>query len=248
MALPPRINPVLAGSVPMWGEHSVRVTDGSVFVGELDAWDVVYLNGVQLPGLCTVRGKALEQKVKTLSPPGTHGRQVNILGREPAQFEIQVAMWERAHLEAFQRLIPSLKPSKPNTTEEQRELEQAQSIAAQGANPAADQAEVSAAAKKAETLQKKLKRSKAPRPVDVRHPALNLFGIRGGHVLSVTLPEPKGEGGQVYVAKLSFLEYVPKALQGAMVGQPGAPAPAVTGLSTVQLSSAPPSQTRKGPG
>lgn len=85
-----------AGGVPFWGDNP-------------NAWDKCVLAGVELPGIANVE-PTVEAKVDHKAIPGTHGAKLTYLGYEPAKVKISLTLWTPEQLQAYQELVPLIRP------------------------------------------------------------------------------------------------------------------------------------------
>lgn len=67
------------------------------------------LAGVQLPGLVRVSG-VTGRKIDVRSPPGADGATIADKGYEPAKPRLTVTLYEPAHLDRWEQLLPTLNP------------------------------------------------------------------------------------------------------------------------------------------
>lgn len=58
-----------------------------------DAWDTVYLDGILIPGVCTVR-VTVSNGLDVQKSSGKHGASIVGNGRNPADIEIKVVVWD----------------------------------------------------------------------------------------------------------------------------------------------------------
>lgn len=88
-----------------WGSGSEEALD----VEWLSSWDVVTLGGETLPGRCVLRGQ-FARKIDVKQAPGRDGSTLTDLGYEPARIELTIWLWTEEHWEAFERLVPRIRP------------------------------------------------------------------------------------------------------------------------------------------
>jgi hypothetical protein len=75
------------GGLPFWG-NAAHV--GSNFAE--DPWDVVFIGGDPLPGICEVKGIA-QLEVDKKKAKGTNGSTITVSGYQPGPFEVSVTVW-----------------------------------------------------------------------------------------------------------------------------------------------------------
>jgi hypothetical protein len=107
------------GTIDFWDPQTAVDNDGAPMlngVGPLfsaNPWDVVFINGQPLPGLCKVHG------LPTLSfdkkkHAGADGAIITVNGYLPGPIEIEVKLWTQEQWEFFQAMAPAIwnKPAK----------------------------------------------------------------------------------------------------------------------------------------
>lgn len=98
---------------PFWGGASA---EGENF--SLDPWDVVFIGGDPLPGICEVKGIA-QLEVDKKKAKGSHGSTITVTGYLPSPFEVTVTVWtedQKDFLEAWITkfwINPQKEPPKP---------------------------------------------------------------------------------------------------------------------------------------
>lgn len=75
------------GGLPFWG-NAAHV--GSNFSD--DPWDVVFIGGDPLPGICEVKGIA-QLEVDKKKAKGANGSTITVSGYQPGPFEVSVTVW-----------------------------------------------------------------------------------------------------------------------------------------------------------
>jgi hypothetical protein len=81
---------------------SLRGISGEVYSS--NEWDVVFFDGVPLPGLCDVKGIA-ELKVDNKKAQGADGSTITITGYNPGPFEVTCKVWTPEQFETLQEAI-----------------------------------------------------------------------------------------------------------------------------------------------
>jgi hypothetical protein len=96
--------------IPFW-DPVTTTAEGDTFA--FDPWDTVFLGGVQLPGICTVKGLptlAFDKK----KAGGVDGATITVNGYLPGPIDIEVLLWTAAQFAEMERIAPKLwrKPNK----------------------------------------------------------------------------------------------------------------------------------------
>jgi hypothetical protein len=96
---------------------SLRGISGEIY--STNEWDIVFLDGVGLPGICDVKGIA-ELKVDNKKTPGKDGSTITITGYQPGPFEVTCKVWMPEQLdilvEAIDRIWNLPRRPLPNDT------------------------------------------------------------------------------------------------------------------------------------
>lgn len=85
----------MAGA-PFWGGVSPQ---GSTFSG--DPWDVVFIGGDPLPGICEISGIA-QLEVDKKKAKGRNGVTLTVTGYQPGPFEVKCSVWTQAQWDFLQ--------------------------------------------------------------------------------------------------------------------------------------------------
>jgi hypothetical protein len=97
---------VSRSTVPAWPGADIAE---AVTRGELSAWDLVSLGGMDLPGVAIVTAERRHRK-SVRSAAGADGATVAQLGIDPAQVTISLRIWTADHWETWQRCAPVVAP------------------------------------------------------------------------------------------------------------------------------------------
>jgi len=99
----------LRRDVPFWAEVPAAgaLTPSNV---QLPAWDVVFLAGEQLPGLCVVTGRQ-GKRFDVKKTKGSSFATLTHQGQDPAEVKVVERIWTRQQLHALWRIMPILQLS-----------------------------------------------------------------------------------------------------------------------------------------
>jgi hypothetical protein len=75
-----------------------------------DQWDVLWLGGVQFPGVWTISGSGVSRKLDVKNPKGAAGASLTDEGDELALLDLDGFMWEQEQIDEFERLLPDIHP------------------------------------------------------------------------------------------------------------------------------------------
>jgi len=204
-----------SAGVPWWGDKP-------------DVWDSFLIAGFRLPGIAKVTGSGFKQRCDRKKTAGQNASRLTLLGEEGAEFDVVLAMWTSDHLATFENLVPVLKPRYPKP---QPPAATAADYAGRGygglsflapsgqrvgfltTTPAAVPGKLTTGYQQQDkfvgfgALGQKSKTADAggPKPLDVHHPKLKLFGIKSAYCLEAGLPEEASNG--TYTVKLRMLEF-----------------------------------------
>jgi hypothetical protein len=73
------------------------------------AWDTMIVGDDRLPGVAIVSG-GRRSKVDQKSSPGSDGSTLTFLGREPADINVKLVMWDGAQLRAWAKILTRIMP------------------------------------------------------------------------------------------------------------------------------------------
>lgn len=146
---------------------------GLPFWGESpELWDTVAIGGVEIPGLCRISGTGARVRSDKKRAAGRDGANVAMLGLDIVAFSIEVRMWREEHLTAFQDIIAMAKPKKrPIRKVESKE---------ESVN---HHTEITSRVVGYDLV-----------PLEVSHPALELFGITQCTIQSIAIPVEQTPG------------------------------------------------------
>lgn len=94
---------------PLW-EQGASADDAGAEWAKPSPWNIVKLDGVQLPGRAEVLGGAAARKIDVKTPAGGDGAGITDRGLEPARFKIRVSVWTEKQLASWEQLVPRLNP------------------------------------------------------------------------------------------------------------------------------------------
>lgn len=145
---------------------------GLPFWGESpELWDTVAIGGVEIPGLCRISGTGARVRSDKKRAAGRDGANVAMLGLDIVAFSIEVRMWREEHLTAFQDIIAMAKPKKRPI----RKVESKESVN--------HHTEITSRVVGYDLV-----------PLEVSHPALELFGITQCTIQSIAIPVEQTPG------------------------------------------------------
>ncbi len=73
--------------------------------GGPNPWDVVYLDGKRVPGLCELTGPDPSLRIDTKKPPGFDGADLTPLGIQPTVLDLKIKFWTGGQWELVQDFI-----------------------------------------------------------------------------------------------------------------------------------------------
>lgn len=168
-----------------WGRDR-RGYEGQLFAQNLV--DTVFLKGLQLPGICTV--KALPTQIVDMhKAPGGNGAVLLAQGYLPGPIDIEVLLWTDEQAAHFEKVLAEIWEP-PNKIGQRAKEKQAAEI-------------TRSAAKLAER-----------NAIAVVHPHLNRWNIQRVVVTGVSLPERGPQPGS-RVINIKCMEFVPPAAENA---------------------------------
>jgi hypothetical protein len=194
-----------------------------------DLWDTVFLGAEPLPGIARVTGSH-GRKLDVKSPPGRNGATITDKGYQPAKVEITLKLWEKAQLEAWFRIAPTLTyrreppvrgTSSTSTSKSRAARDNARALAQ--ANETRDRlVELSNSGIADDNLQKEVnaieaedrlrtQRSSARgralerHDFEISHPALDTIQVHRVYIEEVGIPTPTSTPG-VYEVKIKAIE------------------------------------------
>lgn len=91
-------------SLPFWDDPPLGLDPSNV---RFSPWDVVYLGGQALPGLCLLSGKR-GKRFDLKASKGSDFARITKQGYEPAEIKITERIWTRQHLHALELIMPML--------------------------------------------------------------------------------------------------------------------------------------------
>lgn len=93
---------------PSWDAETFGY-DTFVYQSDRNAWDVVYLGGMMLPGLAEVMDGACERKLDIKNAKGMDGATITPNGYEPAKIVVKLTLVP-AEWVHFQQVLPLIQP------------------------------------------------------------------------------------------------------------------------------------------
>lgn len=167
---------------PFWGGGS---PEGPTF--SPDPWDIVFIGGDPLPGICEVKGIA-QLEVDKKKAKGSNGVTLTVTGYQPGPFEVSVRVWTPAQWDFLQDWIDKfwVAPQKARPATVTRKVRS-------GSNPDGTPKFVNQTVK-----------NKDPQvTLDIDHPACSALGITTCVVQGIAMPEAgTAEGEKVVKIKL----------------------------------------------
>lgn len=165
--------------LPFWGESP-------------ELWDTVAIGGVEIPGLCRISGTGARVRSDKKRAAGRDGANVAMLGLDIVAFSIEVRMWREEHLMAFQDIIAMAKPKKrPIRKVESKEVE-TRGFEYSGDNPLLIRLSEESVNHHTEITSRVVGYDLVP--LEVSHPALELFGITQCTIQSIAIPVEQTPG------------------------------------------------------
>lgn len=212
-----------ADAVPFWGDNP-------------GAWDTVFLDGLQLPGICKMTGVGLKRGVDKKKVKGKNGCTITFHGNDAAEVKFSLTINTEEELQDLQRAIYYLKnktkTSVVGETSQQRNARLANVVPEDdiGSVGRGNQNFASVSKQLAEggndaTKQPPGKKVTTLQPVSIIHPACAIHGIASVFVLDVTMPEVIGEGSGAVKCEFTCLEATSEILRN----QAGVNTPNTTG-------------------
>lgn len=104
---------IIRGQLPFWGEMPATLDPSNT---QFNPWDVVFLGGQQLPGLCQVTGKR-GKRYDLKKAKGSDFARITKQGYEPAEIRIVERIWTRQHLHALELIMPMLEAPTPRASD-----------------------------------------------------------------------------------------------------------------------------------
>lgn len=185
-----------ASGIPFWGTNPA-------------AWDTFYVNRQPMPGVARVKGMGCKQRHDKKEAAGEHGADITLTGEKPAEFEVVLQLWTDGHIRQLEKLVPLLKPRYPVPPKTKvLGLGDLKELEFQASQPKGfgDLKELEFQKEHPDyTPTPKKSKDTGPKPIDVAHPALKLWGIKSALVVELGLIEV-GELG-VATLRLKFIEY-----------------------------------------
>lgn len=123
----------MAGA-PFWGGGA---PEGSTFSPE--PWDIVFIGGDPLPGICEVKGIA-QLEIDKKKAKGSNGSTITVTGYQPGPFEVAVTVWTPAQWDFLQDWIDKfwIAPQKAAATASLPKGKKPPPVALDIAHPACD--------------------------------------------------------------------------------------------------------------
>lgn len=165
--------------LPFWGESP-------------ELWDTVAIGGVEIPGLCRISGTGARVRSDKKRAAGRDGANVAMLGLDIVAFSIEVRMWREEHLTAFQDIIAMAKPKKrPIRKTEVKEIKE-YLIPYIAGDPFNERDREQSAVVHTEISSRIVGYDLVP--LEISHPALELFGITQCTIKSISIPVEQSPG------------------------------------------------------
>lgn len=232
----------IKGGLPFWGESP-------------ELWDTVAIGGVTLPGICRVSGTGAQVRSDKKRAAGRDGANVAMLGLDIVAFSIEVRMWREEHLEVFQEIIAMAKPKKKPIKKTETNV----SIVTSGKetfnlsqNSSSSKVKNSSSPLDFSIDKKEIKTSTETTiigydlvPLEISHPALQLFGITQCVIKSITIPVEQSPG--LFVSTIhcdEFNKSKQRKVTRAVGGERRQGVGILDGIEAADLS---PSKTNSGP-
>jgi hypothetical protein len=158
----------------------------------LDAWDLVYLGGDPLPGICDIKGLA-QLELDKKKTKGTNGVRLTVTGYQPGPFEVSVKIWTADQWDFMQAWIDTFwigpRKARPEFTTSKKKT---------GTDPVTHAA----------IFRDVTTKNRAPQvAISITNPRTELLGITSCVVQGVSIPEDS-DGGDVKVIKIKLVEHV----------------------------------------
>lgn len=181
---------------PFWGGASA---EGPTF--SEDPFDVVFIGGDPLPGVCEVKGIA-QLEIDKKKVKGTNGHTITVTGFQPGPFEVTVTVWTSEQDEFLQAWLDKFwigpQKDRPKTTKRVRTGTTQVEIAT-----GSDGKPITQTVPTFANVSVKGKTKNSQVTLDISHPRLAKIGITTCVVQGVSIPEPGSfDGSEVIKIKL----------------------------------------------
>lgn len=180
-------------------------------------WDILFVAGNPLPGLCRVERCMKKLKLQTKARPGSDGASQTFLGYNPVLFDFEIYLWTAPQLAAFCGAVTTLFPGKgkpitKTTTSTMQTL--VPNIPGANFTPAT----ASSGGPNGETVilttqptQVSMTKTVGNRPIPVtmQHPVLQLHNVDSVIVLDMDGPIQWKHHNDIFVVKFKTEQYLP---------------------------------------